>query len=31
MRGALAAVMGIEALLKKGLVIRVLQEYHRVH
>ncbi|MBL8070412.1 MAG: carbamoyl-phosphate synthase large subunit [Nitrospira sp.] len=31
MRGALAAVMGIEALLKKGLAIRALQEYHRVH
>ena len=30
MRGALAAVMGIEALLKKGLAIRALQEYHRV-
>ena len=29
MRGALAAVMGIEALLKKGLAIRALQEYHR--
>ena len=28
MRGALAAVMGIEALLKKGLAIRALQEYH---
>jgi len=26
----LAAVMGIEALLKKGLAIRALQEYHRV-
>ncbi|MCS6296340.1 MAG: carbamoyl-phosphate synthase large subunit [Nitrospira sp.] len=31
MRGALAAVMGIEALLKKGLAIRALQEYHRVN
>jgi carbamoyl-phosphate synthase large subunit len=31
MRGALAAVMGIEALLKKGLAIRSLQEYHRVN
>ncbi|MCS6264144.1 MAG: carbamoyl-phosphate synthase large subunit [Nitrospira sp.] len=31
MRGALAAVMGIEALLKKGLAIRALQEYHRIH
>ncbi|MEK6801652.1 MAG: carbamoyl-phosphate synthase large subunit [Nitrospirota bacterium] len=31
MRGALAAVMGIEALLKKGLAIRALQEYHRMH
>ncbi|MCE3223807.1 MAG: carB [Nitrospira sp.] len=29
MRGALAAVRGIEALLKKGLAIRALQEYHR--
>jgi carbamoyl-phosphate synthase large subunit len=29
MRGALAAVMGIEALVKKGLAIRALQEYHR--
>ncbi len=28
MRGALAAVMGIEAILKKGLSIRSLQEYH---
>ncbi len=31
MRGALAAVMGIEALLKKGLAIRALQEYHRIN
>jgi carbamoyl-phosphate synthase large subunit len=31
MRGALAAVMGIEALLKKGLAIRALQEYHRMN
>ena len=31
MRGALAAVMGIEALLKKGLAIRALQEYHEVN
>ena len=30
MRGALAAVMGIEAVLKKGLAIRSLQEYHGV-
>ncbi len=30
MRGALAAVMGIEALMKKGLAIRALQEYHRM-
>jgi len=30
MRGALAAVMGIEALAKKELSIRSLQEYHRV-
>ena len=30
MRGALAATMGIEALVKKGLAIRALQEYHRV-
>jgi carbamoyl-phosphate synthase large subunit len=30
MRGALAAVMGIEAVVKKGLAIRALQEYHRV-
>jgi carbamoyl-phosphate synthase large subunit len=30
MRGALAAVMGIEALLKKGLAIRSLQEYHGI-
>jgi carbamoyl-phosphate synthase large subunit len=29
MRGALAAAMGIEALIKKGLAIRALQEYHR--
>ena len=29
LRGALAAVMGIEALVKKGLAIRALQEYHR--
>jgi carbamoyl-phosphate synthase large subunit len=29
MRGALAAVMGIEALAKKKLSIRSLQEYHR--
>jgi len=29
MRGALAAVMGIEAILKKELSIRSLQEYHR--
>jgi carbamoyl-phosphate synthase large subunit len=29
MRGARAAVMGIEALLKKDLSIRSLQEYHR--
>ena len=29
MRGAFAAVMGIEALVKKGLAIRALQEYHR--
>jgi carbamoyl-phosphate synthase large subunit len=29
MRGALAAVMGIEALAKKELSIRSLQEYHR--
>jgi carbamoyl-phosphate synthase large subunit len=28
MRGALAAVMGIEAVMKKGLAIRSLQEYH---
>jgi carbamoyl-phosphate synthase large subunit len=31
MRGALAAVMGIEALLKKGLAIRALQEYHQMN
>jgi carbamoyl-phosphate synthase large subunit len=30
MRGALAAVMGIEAVVKKGLTIRSLQEYHGV-
>ncbi len=30
MRGALAAAMGIEALVKKGLAIRALQEYHQV-
>jgi carbamoyl-phosphate synthase large subunit len=30
MRGALAAAMGIEALVKKGLAIRALQEYHRL-
>ena len=30
MRGALAAVMGIEAVIKKGLTIRPLQEYHGV-
>jgi carbamoyl-phosphate synthase large subunit len=29
MRGAHAAVMGIEATLQKGLAIRTLQEYHR--
>jgi carbamoyl-phosphate synthase large subunit len=29
MRGAHAAVMGIEAIIKKGLAIRTLQEYHR--
>ncbi len=29
MRGALAATMGIEAILKKGLTIRSLQEYHQ--
>jgi carbamoyl-phosphate synthase large subunit len=29
MRGARAAVMGIEAILKKELTIRSLQEYHR--
>ena len=29
MRGAHAAVMGIEAILQKGLAIRTLQEYHR--
>lgn len=29
MRGAHAAVMGIEAILKKDLAIRTLQEYHR--
>ncbi|MGZ8373986.1 MAG: carbamoyl-phosphate synthase large subunit [Nitrospira sp.] len=29
MRGAHAAVMGIEAIVKKGLAIRTLQEYHR--
>jgi carbamoyl-phosphate synthase large subunit len=29
MRGAHAAVMGIEAITKNGLVIRTLQEYHR--
>jgi carbamoyl-phosphate synthase large subunit len=30
MRGALAAVMGIEAVVKKGLAIRSLQEYHGI-
>ena len=30
MRGALAAVMGIEAVTKKGLAIRSLQEYHNL-
>jgi carbamoyl-phosphate synthase large subunit len=30
MRGAWAAVMGIEAILKKELTIRSLQEYHRL-
>ncbi|HET6673775.1 MAG TPA: carbamoyl-phosphate synthase large subunit [Nitrospiraceae bacterium] len=30
MRGALAAVMGIEAVIKKGLAIRSLQEYHGI-
>jgi carbamoyl-phosphate synthase large subunit len=30
MRGALAAVMGIEAVIKKGLTIRSLQEYHGI-
>ena len=30
MRGARAAAMGIEAILKKELSIRSLQEYHRV-
>ncbi|MCA1958054.1 MAG: carbamoyl-phosphate synthase large subunit [Nitrospira sp.] len=29
MRGAMAAVLGIEAIVKKGLSIRSLQEYHR--
>jgi carbamoyl-phosphate synthase large subunit len=29
MRGAHAAVMGIEATVQKGLAIRTLQEYHR--
>ncbi|UVT20451.1 MAG: carbamoyl-phosphate synthase large subunit [Nitrospira sp.] len=29
MRGAYAAVMGIEAIMKKDLAIRTLQEYHR--
>jgi carbamoyl-phosphate synthase large subunit len=29
MRGAMAAVLGIEAMLKKGLSIRSLQEYHQ--
>ncbi len=31
MRGALAASLGIEAMLRKGLSIRSLQEYHRPH
>jgi carbamoyl-phosphate synthase large subunit len=30
MRGALAAIMGIEAVTKKGLAIRSLQEYHNI-
>ena len=30
MRGALAAVMGIEALARKWLTIRSLQEYHQL-
>ncbi|MFN3681862.1 MAG: carbamoyl-phosphate synthase large subunit, partial [Nitrospira sp.] len=30
MRGAMAAVLGIEAMLKKGLSIRSLQEYHQL-
>jgi hypothetical protein len=29
MRGAMAAVLGIEAMVKKELSIRSLQEYHR--
>jgi carbamoyl-phosphate synthase large subunit len=30
MRGALAAIMGIEALARKALTIRSLQEYHHL-